>query len=567
MLLLLAQLASPPIQPGPARVPAERAPNQQPQFPSQTDSETTPSITLPSDEPLTPAAEDSSPAGHDTPGSSRTVNIVGDLPYSNSDLSELLERCSKANDQASRLQQCAEALTGLLQKDGYVNSRVYVEAEPAPGQLNVVMGQLVELRIESENTGLEQRVRQRLSPLLNRTLNLPDLQQQLLLLKQRSVVGTVAGSLGKLGSDPTQAVLNLVVTPAKQPWRGDLSMSNDGNAGSGEWRSVAVLQKPTFLTNGDVFQFYGELSADGNPELGTTLGSLSYTYPLSKSWTLTGSFGASRRKLVEAKGAANDLSFRQFQGLAQLQWTFAESSNQTWYASAGLSINRNNSYLDGDSVPLIIGGGPDGDLTTGYLRLGLGHGGNQGNLGWNAQIYGLQGIAGLSTQTQLEDFSFFGIQPGEARALGGVASLGWTMQPNLQLNLRASGQVAFNELTSDMGFGLGSDVGLRGLPGTLISGDNGWLSTGELNWTFWQNSTNALQLVPFMGIGGIQTTRDSVTLDDTIGTGGLLLRWLRGRHWSVEVGWVDQFNANDNVGIWNDWLLGSGAYGKVRYRF
>ena len=567
MLLLLAQLASPPIQPGPARLPAERAPNQQPRLPSQTDSETTPSITLPSDEPLTPAAEDSSPAGHDTPGSSRTVNIVGDLPYSNGDLSELLERCSKANDQASRLQQCAEALTGLLQKDGYVNSRVYVEAEPAPGQLNVVMGQLVELRIESENAGLEQRVRQRLSPLLNRTLNLPDLQQQLLLLKQRSVVGTVAGSLGKLGSDPTQAVLNLAVTPAKQPWRGDLSMSNDGNAGSGEWRSVAVLQKPTLLTNGDVFQFYGELSADGTPELGTTLGSLSYTYPISESWTLTGSFGASRRKLVEAKGAANDLSFRQFQGLAQLQWTFAESSNQTWYASAGLSINRNNSYLDGDSVPLIIGGGPDGDLTTGYLRLGLGHGGNHGNLGWNAQIYGLQGIAGLSSQTQLEDFSFFGIHPGESRALGGVASLGWTMQPNLQLNLRASGQVAFNELTSDMGFGLGSDVGLRGLPGTLISGDNGWLSTGELNWTFWQNSKNALQLVPFMGIGGIQTTRDSVTLDDTIGTGGLLLRWLRGQHWSVEVGWVDQFNANDNVGIWNDWLIGSGAYGKVRYRF
>ena len=61
------------------------------------------------------------------------------------------------------------------------------------------------------------------------------------------------------------------------------------------------------------------------------------------------------------------------------------------------------------------------------------------------------------------------------------------------------GQVAFNELTSDMGFGLGSDVGLRGLPGTLISGDNGWLST-ELNWTFWQNSKNALQLVPFMGL-------------------------------------------------------------------
>ena len=141
------------------------------------------------------------------------------------------------------------------------------------------------------------------------------------------------------------------------------------------------------------------------------------------------------------------------------------------------------------------------------------------------------------------------------------------MKPNLQLNLRASGQAAFNELTSDMGFGLGSSVGLRGLPGTLISGDNGWLSTGELSWTVWQNSNQALQLVPFIGMGGIQTTRDSVSLDDTIGTGGLLLRWLRGRQWSVEVGWVDQFNANDNDGIWNDWLLGSGAYGKVGFKF
>ena len=566
MILLLAQLISPPIQPGPARVP-EHTPKKQPRFPTKPSSETTPSISLPSDEPFVPTAEDSRPAGSDEPSPSSTVTVVGDLPYPKDALSELLERCSKANDQTSRLRQCAEALTGLLQKDGYVNSRVYIEAEPAPGQLVVVMGRLVELRIESESSGLEERVRQRLSPLLSRTLNLPDLQQQLQLLKQRSVVGTVAGSLGKLGSDPTQAVLNLVVTPAKQPWRGDLSMTNDGNPGSGEWRSVVALQKPRFLTDGDVFQFYGELSADGDPELGTALGSLSYTYPLNESWALTGSFGASRRKLVEAKGAANDLSFRQFQGLAQLQWTFAESGDQTWYASAGLSINRNNSYLDGDSVPLIVGGGPDGDLTSGYLRLGLGHAGNRGNLGWSAQIYGLQGIAGLSSQAQLEDFSFFGIHPGEARALGGVASLGWTMKPNLQFNLRASGQVAFNELTSDMGFGLGSDVGLRGLPGTLISGDNGWLSTGELNWMIWQSSNQALQLVPFIGIGGIQTTRDSVTLNDTIGTSGLLLRWLQGRNWSVEVGWVDQFNANDNDGIWNNWLLGSGAYGKVRFRF
>ncbi|EAU75151.1 hypothetical protein [Synechococcus sp. RS9916] len=38
-------------------------------------------------------------------------------------------------------------------------------------------------------------------------------------------------------------------------------------------------------------------------------------------------------------------------------------------------------------------------------------------------------------------------------------------------------------------------------------------------------------------------------------------------HWAVELGWIDQFHADNNAGIWNHWLLGSGAYGKVRYRF
>ena len=65
----------------------------------------------------------------------------------------------------------------------------------------------------------------------------------------------------------------------------------------------------------------------------------------------------------------------------------------------------------------------------------------------------------------------------------------------------------------------------------------------------------------------MQTTRASVSFDDIIGAGGVLVRWLHGENWSVELGWVDQFHTGNNDGIWNDWLLGSGAYGKVRYRF
>ncbi|KZR86066.1 hypothetical protein MITS9509_03426 [Synechococcus sp. MIT S9509] len=566
MLLLLAQLVSPPLQPGPARVP-DPAPVQQlePESP-QTKPDVDDRQLAPNNDSFTePGVSPSEPASEDNGDIS--VEIKGTTPYSTSELRKLLRRCQADKSAQTRLKRCAETLSGQLQQDGYVNSRVFIDEEPAPAHLTVVMGRLVELHVNSDDQQLQQKVRKRLASLLNQTLHLPSLQQQLQRLKQQSVVGSVSGSLGKLGSDPTQAVLTLTVTAASHPWRGDLSVRNDGNAGSGEWRALTVLQKPKALIDEDFLQIYGELNADGDPELGASLGSISYTLPLGESVNITGSFGASRRNLVEARGPAHGLSFRQYQGLAQLQWNLKDSDRQLWFAQAGLSANRSDSYLDGRSVPLIIGGGPDGQLNTGYLRLAIGHAGSNDNLGWSGQMYWLQGLSGFSSAEQLKDLAYFGINPDQSRALGGITSLGWRLAPNLQLNWRAAGQVAFNELTNDMGFSLGSDVGLRGLPGTLISGDTGWLSSAELNWSFWQNQNNTLQLVPFFGMGGIQTNRDSLSFNDTIGTGGVLLRWLHGRHWSISLGWTDQFNDDNNIGLWNDWLLGSGVYGKLRYRF
>ena len=565
MLFVLAQLVSPPLQPGPARLP-DPAPVEQrrpdpPIVQPDNDSQPLPLDDNSSGAPAKPLQE---PAP--TKDISPFPQVKGKTPYSQVELQKILRLCQRDNKLDNRMKRCAEALSGTLQQDGYVNSRVFIN-EPAAGQLTVVMGRLVELQVNAENPGLQQRVRKQLSKLVGAVLHLPTLQRQLQQLKQRSVVGSVAGNLGKLGSDPTQAVLTLTVTPASHPWRGDLSVRNDGNAGSGEWRGLTVLQKPRVLLDNDLLQIYAELNADGDPELGASLGSISYTMPLGESVNITGSFGASRRNLVEARGPAHGLSFRQYQGLAQLQWNLKDSGNEIWYAQAGISANRNDSYLDGRSFPLILGGGADGDLSTGYLRLGIGHAGNNVNLGWSGQIYFLQGIAGFSSQEELNDLSFYGIDPGESRALGGITTLGWRMAPSLQFNLRAAGQVALNELTSDMGFSLGSDVGLKGLPGTLVSGDNGWLGTAELNWSFWQKNNNTFQLVPFFGMGGIQTSRSSVSFDDTIGTGGILLRWLHGRHWSAELGWTDQFHDNNNTGVWNEWLLGSGAYGKLRYRF
>jgi hypothetical protein len=58
----------------------------------------------------------------------------------------------------------------------------------------------------------------------------------------------------------------------------------------------------------------------------------------------------------------------------------------------------------------------------------------------------------------------------------------------------------------------------------------------------------------------------AATLSDTVGATGLLLRWLRGSHTSLELGWVRQFTSSDPV-FWDGWILGSGLYARAAYRF
>jgi hemolysin activation/secretion protein len=153
--------------------------------------------------------------------------------------------------------------------------------------------------------------------------------------------------------------------------------------------------------------------------------------------------------------------------------------------------------------------------------------------------------------------------------------LAYALAPNTSLNLRGAGQYAFNPLTPDMGFTLGSNTGLRGLPGQTISGDSGYLGTAEIVWTVWRRATTAIQLVPFIGYGGINTNRYTIkrgplVFNNGIGAGGVMARFLSGPNWQLEVGWVQQIDAHDQLdnAIWgSDYLIGRGLYTNLKYRF
>lgn len=72
--------------------------------------------------------------------------------------------------------------------------------------------------------------------------------------------------------------------------------------------------------------------------------------------------------------------------------------------------------------------------------------------------------------------------------------------------------------------------------------------------------------MPFLGAGWVTTTLQGVSDDGSLGAGGVLLRWLQGRHWQVELGWASQFGDGLPADIPN-LLLDNGFYSKVSYRF
>ena len=573
LLPLLAQLVAPPLQQGPVRLPGPGALEQRPNR-----TKPAPSLEV---QPTGPAPSVEPPASQPAPTPSPTPpGLLKDLPevrglqrYSASELAKIFQPCLAISDPGQRHSACAANLTARLVSDGYINSRVFVETTPAPGYLDVVVGRIVEVRVNAKAPWLSRRVSRLMRPLQGQELNLVEVERQLRLLQRQPGVKSIRSNLSRLGSDPTQAVLTVNVEQGPQPFQGDFSLRNDGSVGSGEGRAVGILAKGGIATPDDVLLLYGELDFANvsAPDLGAVISSASYTYPLTDQLNLTGSFGYSHRNVIEPVSIRDSrLSTRQFQGLGQLEWVFNETLTQRWSAFAGLSLNRSDTFLAGNALPSSL---PEvvRSPQTGYLRVGLSGSGLTNSVGWSGNVYVLQGIGAFTPGNQINEWGRVDIVPGQATALGSLVSAAWGFAPSWQLNVRAGGQVAFNPLTPSMQFSLGSDVGLRGLPGQLISGDNGWLGTAEVVWTFWQKTNQALQLVPFFGFGGINTNLKGISFTENVGSGGILARWQAGNNWTFEAGWVDQFSVNGNSSLGSDplasWALGQGFYGKVQYRF
>ena len=557
-MLLLAQQVAPPLQPGPVRLPSTTIENR----------------STPDRDPIFERTNLIDSGSYKTdknsmPWPSKSANwtpdLVGDDFFTDDQLKNTFKTC-RQESVSKTLNNCAAKLTALLLSKGYINSRIYVVHTPEPGALEVVLGRISEVNITSSDPELKVKAEKELNQLIGEVLHLPTLEKTLMRLR-KSGSGQIKGGMQRLGSDPGRAAIQLTVEPTPPtPLKGEVALGNNGNIGSGEWRSSTTLVKKDLMKHGDIALVYFELDADGQLELGTGITSLTYGYPLNEALTLTGSIGYSHRRFVELKQPAFNFNFRTTQGLLQLEQELISHHSWHWTGAMGISVSQTSSFDGNSSIPLVLGGGPDGYLASSNLKLHTNIRHQSSRSTWNANLYFLQGIAGITKNSHRHNFNLQGVDIGEARAIGGLLDVSWILTPKLAFSGRAAGQYALSPLPSSMTFSVGSDVGLRGFPGSLVSGDNGWLGVAELVWTAWSDGQQALQLVPFIGAGGIQTNVLGFVFEDNIGSSGVIGRYVKGS-WQVELGWVTTFLDQDNPGLWNDWVLGNGLHTKVRYSF
>ena len=557
--ILLAQLIEPPLQPSPVRLPASQPTNTRPRS-----SDNKLILNLPNGSP----GSDTDSKRKSKPNiSTPALPKVRDLTiYDDDQLRTILSPCLSISNPRERLDQCAAALTGQFKADGYINSRVYVSEDSSGADLIAKEGILTEIRVINDQPRLAKKVGRLLKNKKGQILNIVDLENQLQLLRKLPNILQIRGNLSKLGSDPQLATLRLDIESRGSKWMGGISLRNDGNSGSGDARTTASLVKQDLITYDDTFLIYGELSGDLSDQLGSGIISLTYRYPLADTLSLTTSLGYSKNKQIELEEPLDGLATDQLQGLVQLDWSMVETLQSSLSSFVGISINDNKTTLDNRSLPSVV---PEivREPRTSYLKVGVNGSHKFKTSSLSTSAYFLQGLNSFSNGRQINEWDTAGITPTSARALGGVVSGGRWLTPTLRLNTRAAAQIALNPLLPSMQFSLGSDIGLLGLPGQLISGDSGWVTTAELPWTFWKDDEQAVQLVPFFGVGGVRTKINASSFKDTLGSTGAFIRYLPNSNWIIELGYAHQFETDDNLGPWDDWVLDDGLYAKASFRF
>ena len=490
--------------------------------------------------------------------------VRGWIPYSENYLESLLTKCNR-NSKSETLLNCASLLNTSLVKDGYITSRVYSINKDNMRFLEITKGKLVEIRISSNDKVLKKYIQNKTNKLVNEVLHLPTLENILNEINNDNNISKVTGDLSTLGSDPSKTTLNINVDRLTKKWENELTISNQGITGSGEIRTNLLTKRNDLFNWNDRLILNNEVSSDINFNIGSFSSSIIYEKAIFNDTYVTSSLGMSNRKLIEAKKPINKIKFHQFQAMSRITKEMISKSNLKLNSYVGINLSRSQSFLSGDRIGLIEGGGDNGVLQTGYLDTGINFYSMTKKLNLKGGLSLIQLISGLTPYDQRKNLKKDNIYPFSAKAIITRLDINKKINSKLSFNSQFSSQIALDKLPTDMSFSFGGEDGFISLPTSIGSGDSGWFLISDFCRDISINKKYSIKLAPFFGMGVVRKS-SPISENDYVGSGGIKLLFEKDNI-NYELGLVEKFYTKNNSGSWNNWLLSNGIYTKIIYRF
>ena len=464
------------------------------------------------------------------------ISITGQNLYSEEVLQPLINEAYGKDLTLGELEVYARRITQYFHEQGYLVARAAIPAQTIKNgvvTINVLIGQYGQFQVQNNSTLHQMAVNRMLSPLKSGDYIQKDtLERVLLLLSDTDGINSKA----TLTAGSTPGTSNLIVTISDTAkTTGQAYIDNHGSRYTGKNRFGFNYNLHNLSGEGDSISLGAILGKDMDDY------SLSYQLPVGEQGAKLG-IGYSRSHYtlgedftnLDASGVAKTSSIyesfaltrsRDFNLTGRIGFNHKELEDRIDYFGTNSRKTANvwNVGISGDSRDNVGGGGYNGfGLTFSMGRLAMD----------SADAVTNDSSARTAGHYNKTNLNLYRIQ---------------SVNHRLNLHLSFAGQLASKNLDSSEKISLGGPNGVRAYPVNEASGDEGYVTTGELRWNL---PTPNVQLTAFVDCGHVMFNKNPWTSDDnsrTLAGTGLGLIFSRPGDYALRLDYAWKLSSSDAV--------------------
>ena len=433
---------------------------------------------------VAPAEKSGAAVADDTRVPVSEVRITGNTVFSEAQLQALiapeLAEGGLADNSAGRqfsfaeLQALAERITAYYRDQGYLLARAYLPAQNVrDGRLEIAVleGRVSRINWSNESRHADATLEGRLDEIpLDAPLYNPTLERGLLLLGD--LPGSEVQATVRPGVSIGTSELDISLKDRKGPFAGNVSLDNEGNPYSGEYRLGAGLTLNSPLRLGDSLNV--NLLAGGRDY---QYGRLAWQVPVGQRGLSVGFAASSMNYRLQREFAPLDAHGTANIGSAYALYPLQRSR----FSNVGAQLAFDYKKLDDrvDAVSSVV------KRTLGVWQTGLSGSRYDGLGGGGLSTWSLNAIAGnlsLDPAAQAIDAATVRTEGSYSKGMIQLSRL-QRIADDWNLYVQIGGQAAQKNLDSSEKYALGGSAAVRAYPQGESPVDDGWLGTLELRYS------------------------------------------------------------------------------------